>query len=90
MLALSFWVSLRLPLVFWLFKELGFPLFYGDFDVFYDILCQRITNYKNKIIEFKKELKMNKKLERAYYDILEVKKDADAKEIKRAFKKAAL
>ena len=33
---------------------------------------------------------MNKKLERAYYDILEVKKDADAKEIKRAFKKAAL
>lgn len=53
-------------------------------------MCQRITNYKNKIIEFKKELKMNKKLERAYYDILEVKKDADAKEIKRAFKKAAL
>lgn len=33
---------------------------------------------------------MNKKLDRAYYDILEVKKDADPKEIKRAFKKAAL
>ena len=33
---------------------------------------------------------MNKKLERAYYDILEIKKDADSKEIKRAFKKAAL
>ena len=33
---------------------------------------------------------MNKKLDRAYYDILEVKKDADSKDIKRAFKKAAL
>lgn len=33
---------------------------------------------------------MNKKLDRAYYDILEIKKDADAKEIKKAFKKAAL
>ena len=31
---------------------------------------------------------MNKKLDRAYYDILELRKDADAKEIKKAFKKA--
>jgi DnaJ homolog subfamily C member 3 len=33
---------------------------------------------------------MNKKLDRAYYDILELRKDADAKEIRKAFKKAAL
>jgi len=33
---------------------------------------------------------MNKKLERAYYDILDIKRDADAAAIKKAFKKAAL
>jgi DnaJ-class molecular chaperone len=33
---------------------------------------------------------MNKKLDRAYYDILDIKKDADQNAIKKAFKKAAL
>lgn len=33
---------------------------------------------------------MSKKLDRAYYDILDVKKDADAETIKKAYKKAAL
>ena len=33
---------------------------------------------------------MNKKLDRAYYDTLEVRKDADADEIKKAYKKASL
>ena len=33
---------------------------------------------------------MNKKLERAYYDLLQVKKDADEGEIKKAYKKASL
>ena len=33
---------------------------------------------------------MNKKLERAFYDILDLKKDCDSKDIKKAFKKAAL
>ena len=33
---------------------------------------------------------MNKKLDRAYYDILGVMKDADDNTIKKAFKKAAL
>jgi len=33
---------------------------------------------------------MNKKLERAYYDILQVRKDADTGEIKKAYKKASL
>jgi curved DNA-binding protein CbpA len=32
----------------------------------------------------------SKKLDRAYYDILEVLKDADDNTIKKAFKKAAL
>jgi DnaJ family protein A protein 2 len=33
---------------------------------------------------------MNKKLDRAYYDILDLKKDCGSNEIKKAFKKAAL
>ena len=33
---------------------------------------------------------MNKKLDRAYYDILEIKKDISEADIKKAFKKAAL
>jgi curved DNA-binding protein CbpA len=33
---------------------------------------------------------MNKKLERAYYDVLDVNKDADDNTIKKAYKKAAL
>lgn len=35
-------------------------------------------------------INMNKKLDRAYYDTLEVRKDADADEIKKAYKKASL
>jgi curved DNA-binding protein CbpA len=33
---------------------------------------------------------MNKKLDRAYYDVLDVRKDADDAAIKKAYKKAAL
>lgn len=33
---------------------------------------------------------MNKKFDRAFYDILDLKRDCDAKDVKRAFKKAAL
>ena len=33
---------------------------------------------------------MQKKLDRAFYDVLEVKKDADDNTIKKAYKKAAL
>ena len=33
---------------------------------------------------------MTKKLDRAYYDILDLKKDCDAKDIKKAYKKASL
>jgi len=43
-------------------------------------------NLKFKYLIFK----MNKKLDRAYYDILDVKKDADDNAIKKAFKKACL
>ena len=33
---------------------------------------------------------MNKKLDRAYYDVLDLKKDATDAEVKKAYKKAAL
>ena len=33
---------------------------------------------------------MNKKLDRAYYDVLGIMKDADQNAIKKSFKKAAL
>ena len=33
---------------------------------------------------------MNKKLDRAFYDVLDIKKDASDNEIKKAYKKAAL
>lgn len=33
---------------------------------------------------------MNKKLDRNYYDILELQRDADAKAVKKAYKRAAL
>lgn len=33
---------------------------------------------------------MNKKLDRNYYDVLEIEKTADAETIKKAFRKAAL
>lgn len=33
---------------------------------------------------------MNKKLDRAYYDILDLKRECDAKEIKKAYRQASL
>ena len=45
----------------------------------------QIIKLQNNIFQ-----KMSKKLDRAYYDILEVKKDADDNHIKKAYKKAAL
>lgn len=33
---------------------------------------------------------MNKKLDRAYYDVLDIKKDATDAEVKKAYKKSAL
>ena len=45
----------------------------------------QIIKLQNNIFQ-----KMSKKLDRAYYDILEVKKDADDNAIKKAYKKAAL
>lgn len=33
---------------------------------------------------------MNKKLDRAYYDVLDIRKDADDATVKKAYKKAAL
>lgn len=53
------------------------------------LICFNSIIY-NFILNLNNNLKMNKKLDRAYYDILEVRKDADAKDIKKAFKKAAL